>query len=312
MKDTNTGYHNSGDHNSGDRNSGNCNSGDYNSGDYNSGDCNSGYRNSGYRNSGKCNSGYYNSGNYNSGNCNSGDYNSGDYNSGDYNSGDYNSGKCNSGNYNSGKCNSGYYNSGNYNSGDYNSGNYNSGNCNSGIFNTDEPFMRSFNKETTIKLSEFSMPSYEHFNVSYWIEESNMTEKEKKENPTYKTTGGYLKEVEYKEAWSIFWRRTSEYNKKKFLALPNFDAGIFKEITGIDIEQEDDVDVTQIAESYLSLQAQLEESERKLKIAVEALGRDRSNAAYDAGKADTNHDRDRFEHIRKSAQSALSAINPTP
>ena len=272
MKDTNTGYHNSGDHNSGDRNSGNCNSGDYNSGDYNSGDCNSGYRNSGYRNSGKCNSGDYNSG----------DYNSGNYNSGNYNSGYRNSGKCNSGDYNS------------------------------GIFNTDEPFMRSFNKETTIKLSEFSMPSYEHFNVSYWIEESNMTEKEKKENPTYKTTGGYLKEVEYKEAWSIFWRRTSEYNKKKFLALPNFDAGIFKEITGIDIEQEDDVDVTQIAESYLSLQAQLEESERKLKIAVEALERDRSNAAYDAGKADTNHDRDRFEHIRKSAEDALSAITPTP
>ena len=54
------------------------------------------------------------------------------------------------------------------------------------------------------------------------------------------------------------------------------------------------------------------ESERKLKIAVEALERDRNNAAYDAGKADTNHDRDRFEHIRKSAEDALSEITPTP
>lgn len=208
------------------RNSGSCNSGSYNSGSYNSGN----------RNSGNRNSGYYNSGYYNSGSYNSGSYNSGNHNSGDYNSGNHNSGDNNSGHYNSGDCNSGYCNSGDYNSGYYNSG----------IFNTDEPYMRSFNKETNIKMSEYdNFPSYQHFNVSYWISEEKMTNKEKEDNPSYKTIGGFIKRVKYKEAWAIFWRRTTEENRQRFLALPNFDADIFLEITGIDVrkkEQEIDID----------------------------------------------------------------------
>ncbi len=67
-----------------------------------------------------------------------------------------------------------------------------------------------------------------------------MTNEEKKEYPTYETTGGYTKQVEYKEAWSIFWRRTSEENRQKFLNLPNFDSEIFKEITRIDVEKKEE------------------------------------------------------------------------
>ena len=65
-----------------------------------------------------------------------------------------------------------------------------------------------------------------------------MTQEEKKKNPSYKTTGGYLKTLEYKEAWAVFWRKTSEENRQKFLNLPNFDAEIFREITGIDVEDD--------------------------------------------------------------------------
>lgn len=161
-------------------------------------------------------------------------------NSGDHNSGDHNTGNWNSGDFNSGYRNSGDFNSGDFNSGNFNSGNWNSGDWNSGDFNTNEPTMRMFNKDTGIKRSEFTgWPSMDNFNVSYWIPENMMTEEEKEENPTYKTTGGYTKRVEYKEAWAIFWRKTSEENKQKFLALPNFDAAIFKEITGIDVAQSD-------------------------------------------------------------------------
>lgn len=60
--------------------------------------------------------------------------------------------------------------------------------------------------------------------------------KEKEDYPTYKTTGGYLKSFEYKEMWAIFWRKTDEENKKKFLNLPNFDAKIFEEVTGINVD----------------------------------------------------------------------------
>ena len=169
--------------------------------------------------------------------------NTGDWNSGDWNSGHRNSGDWNSGYWNSGDRNSGYWNSGYCNSGDCNSGDWNSGDWNSGLFNTDEPYMRMFNKETKIKRSEFNFPSMEYFDVSYWVSEENMTKEEKKEYPTYKTTGGYLKKVDYKEAWAIFWRRTTEENRQKFLDMPNFDAEIFKEITGIDIEESDDVTI---------------------------------------------------------------------
>ena len=175
---------------------------------------------------------------------NSGNSNSGNWNSGNSNSGNWNSGNSNSGYWNSGNWNSGNSNSGNSNSGNRNSGYWNSGNSNSGMFNTDEPNMRMFNKDTDIKRSDFNgFPLMEYFNVSYWISEDKMTEEEKKKNPTHKTTGGYTKKVEYKEAWEIFWRRTPEENKQKFLDLPNFDAEIFKEITGIDVNESNMIDI---------------------------------------------------------------------
>ncbi len=62
-----------------------------------------------------------------------------------------------------------------------------------------------------------------------------MTAVEKKENPKAETTEGYLKQFTYKEAWSNFWKETDEENRQKFLNLPNFDAEIFKDITGIEV-----------------------------------------------------------------------------
>ena len=134
------------------------------------------------------------------------------------------------------KCNTGIDNTGKGNS-----GNWNSGYGNSGMFNSDEPFARMFNKPTTVKLSVFvgspAYPDFSDFQICYWIESSMMTDEEKKAFPTHETTGGYIKKIEYKEAWSVFWRKTSESNKAKILALPNFDAAIFKTITGIDVGQ---------------------------------------------------------------------------
>ena len=155
-------------------------------------------------------------------------------NTGIDNTGENNSGSCNSGNWNSGSCNSGYGNSGYGNSGSWNSGDWNSG-----VFNSVEPNALFFNKPTSIKMSRFAgssdWPDFLHMNPCVWVESSMMTSKEKKANPTHETTGGYIKTLEYKEAWAVFWRKTSDENKKKVLALPNFDAGIFKEITGIDV-----------------------------------------------------------------------------
>ena len=240
--DRNSGNYNSGNYNSGDRNSGHYNSGHYNSGDYNSGHHNSGDCNSGDRNSGHRNSGHYNSGDYNSGNYNSGNYNSGNYNSGHYNSGDRNSGDRNSGHYNSGYYNSGDRNSGNYNSGHYNSGNYNSGDRNSGYFNTTISKVKLFNKDSNLNFDSPEVTKLKTLNVKpilSWIHTNNMTEEEKKAYPSHKTTGGFLRNSG-KMSWNALTKEDLEFIK----SLPNFDAQIFKEISGLDLSKPKTVTVT--------------------------------------------------------------------
>ena len=235
----NSGDRNSGYRNSGNKNSGNLNSGDWNSGNLNSGDCNSGNCNSGDCNSGDWNSGNKNSGNWNSGYRNSGNKNSGNWNSGDRNSGYRNSGNCNSGDRNSGDRNSGNKNSGNLNSGNWNSGNWNSGNCNSGFFNSDEPCMRMFNKMTNYKREDVIIPAWCYFEPTVWVSHDTATEEEKTEHKAeIKVCGGFLKTINYKDAWRLAWNKASIKERKKLFDLPNWDNQVFKEITGIDAENE--------------------------------------------------------------------------
>ena len=189
-------------------NAGIFNSGDWNSGDWNSGDCNSGYINSGNRNSG----------NWNSGNRNSGDWNSGNRNSGDWNSG---------------RGNSGSRNSGNWNSGDWNSGNYNSG-----FFCTNSPKLRLFNKETDFTMEEFMKTEWYavltsgKFNLTKW---RAYTDEEKAQDERKRLIGGELITIPYKEACANWWASLSEKDKAIIKTIPNFDANIFAEITGIDV-----------------------------------------------------------------------------
>ena len=140
---------------------------------------------------------------------------------------------------NSGNCNSGDWNSGNWNSGDWNSGNWNSGNCNSGYFNTDEPFIRIFNKETKLKREDIHIPSFLNFDLTVWVSHDTATGEEKKEHKQeIETSGGFLKTLEYKEAFRLAWDKASKKEHKQMLDLPNWDNEIFKEISGIDAEAE--------------------------------------------------------------------------
>ena len=151
---------------------------------------------------------------------------------------DTNTGDLNSGDLNSGNRNSGNRNSGDLNSGNFNSGYYNSGNRNSGWFNTNEPKMRFFNKDSEYTYSEFSEKFsfvYPDLRTGQWISKDDMTDVEKKEVSGWDEMGGYLKTMDYKEAWAEYWSRASEGDKQWFQSLPNFDADIFEEITGIDV-----------------------------------------------------------------------------
>jgi hypothetical protein len=222
----NTGHRNSGDSNSGDSNSGDSNSGDRNSGDSNSGDWNSGHSNSGDRNSGDRNSGDWNSGDWNSGDRNSGHRNSGDWNSGDWNSGDRNSGHSNSGDRNSGHRNSGHRNS----------GDWNSGHSNSGYFNSTTPNdVLVFNKKCKRQIWEDATKPDFIYNIvtCEWIPFSYMADEEKKNDPNAFVRDGYLKKYDYKEAWKNAFDKASEADIELLKRLPNFDADVFFEISGI-------------------------------------------------------------------------------
>lgn len=69
-----------------------------------------------------------------------------------------------------------------------------------------------------------------------WIPDYVMSDEEKKSNPHWETTEGYLKTIPIKEAWKNFWHNLTDESKSLFTTLENFDAKIFEEITGIKIE----------------------------------------------------------------------------
>ena len=218
------------------------NSGNGNSGNENSGDRNSGNGNSGNRNSGSLNSGSLNSGNWNSGDCNSGNCNSGNWNSGDWNSGNWNSGNLNSGDWNSGNWNSGNWNSGNWNSGDWNS-------CDdsAGCFCTEAEKIRLFNKVSDLTMADWRrsrackclrmMPT----NSLNWADFESMSADEKIKNKNAEICGGYLSEnLMNKNARQEWWESLESEDKREILSIPNFDAAIFKKITGIDVADQDE------------------------------------------------------------------------
>ena len=160
------------------------------------------------------------------------------------NSGNRNSGDCNSGDWNSGDRNSGDWNSGNRNSGDWNSGDWNKTSFSNGCFNTVSPKIYMFNKPTDWTLehwlncrARYLLNQIDDCPLEYvWFD--SMTDEEKAAHPEAKTTGGYLKERTTADNARKWWAGLSADDRNIIFSLPNFDAAIFKEITGIDVDAE--------------------------------------------------------------------------
>ena len=188
------------------------------------------------------NTGNWNTGNYNTGNCNTGNYNTGNYNTGDCNTGNCNTGNYNTGDWNTGDCNTGNRNTGNRNTGNYNTGDWNITDASSGCFCTKAQDILIFDKPSnwTIEYWRNSDARYILNNIPKsiveWICEFDMTDEEKEENPTYKTTGGYLKVFDKSESAQIWWDGLSNKNKEIIKSIPNFDAEKFEKCTGIKID----------------------------------------------------------------------------
>jgi len=101
--------------------------------------------------------------------------------------------------------------------------------------------MRFFGKESNIKRSEFSVKVVPYLKITAWVELKDLPEKEQSESA--RQMGGLLKTLSYKDAWKEYWNRAKESDKKWFKSLPNFDAKIFEEITGINVEVKETITI---------------------------------------------------------------------
>ena len=198
--------------------------------------------NLGEGNTGLCNGGNYNTGNRNTGDYNTGCKNTGNYNTGDWNIGGFNAGSCNTGNRNTGDYNTGNWNTGSCNTGNWNTGDYNIIDASSGCFCTEHQKILIFDKSSNWTIKDWfgsdakyildSIPN----NIVEWIYESDMTDIEKEKNPTYKTTGGYLKILDKSESAQVWWDGLDTTDKNIIKSIPNFDAEKFQKCTGIKVD----------------------------------------------------------------------------
>ena len=207
-------------------------------GRWNTGNRNTGNRNTGNRNTGNRNTGDWNTGNRNTGDWNTGNRNTGDWNTGNRNTGNRNTGDCNTGNRNTGDCNTG-----NRNTGDWNTGDWNKSSFNTGCFNTVEQKIMLFNKPSGMTYREWIDSDARYLlnqipkDVVEWVYEEDMTDEEKAAHPTYETTGGYLKVLNESECGQLWWGSLSDRRKEIIKAIPNFDAEIFFQCTGIRVDE---------------------------------------------------------------------------
>ena len=177
------------------------------------------------------------------GRCNTGNRNTGDCNTGNRNTGDWNTGNRNTGNWNTGDWNTGNRNTGNRNTGNRNTGDWNKSSFNTGCFNTEEQKIMLFNKPSNMTYSEWLDSDARYLlnqipkDVVEWVYEEDMTDEEKAAHPTYETTGGYLKVLDESECGQLWWGSLSDRRKEIIKAIPNFDAEIFFQCTGVRVDE---------------------------------------------------------------------------
>ena len=175
-------------------------------------------------------------------NC-TGRWNTGDWNTGNRNTGNRNTGNRNTGDWNTGDWNTGDWNTGDWNTGNRNTGDWNKSSFNTGCFNTEEQKIMLFNKPSNMTYSEWLDSDARYLlnqipkDVVEWVYEEDMTDEEKAAHPTYETTGGYLKVLDESECGQLWWGSLSDRRKEIIKAIPNFDAEIFFQCTGVRVDE---------------------------------------------------------------------------
>ena len=144
---------------------------------------------------------------------------------------------------NTGKDCTGFCNTGDRNTGNRNTGDWNKSSFNTGCFNTEEQKITLFNKPSDITYNDWLRSDARYLlnqipkDVVEWVYEEDMTDEEKAANPTYETTGGYLKVLNESECGQLWWGSLSDFQKNYIKSIPNFDAEIFEQCTGIKVDE---------------------------------------------------------------------------
>ena len=164
--------------------------------------------------------GHRSTGDRSTGSCSTGDWSTGDRSTGSCSTGDYSTGDRSTGNCSTGHWSTSYYSTGHFSTEDY-----------SGFGCFDKPC-------TSEEWNSAYKPSWLYFNLTEWVSKDDMTDQEKATNPTYDTTGGYLKVYDYKAAFQASYNKATREEQLRVKELPNFDADKFYEISGIRIDEE--------------------------------------------------------------------------
>ena len=142
-----------------------------------------------------------------------------------------------------GLCNTGDWNTGDWNTGNRNTGDWNKSSFNTGCFNTEEQKIMLFNKPSDMTYNDWLGSDARYLlnqipkDVVEWVYEEDMTDEEKVANPTYETTGGYLKVLDESGCGQLWWGSLSDFQKNYIRSIPNFDAEIFEQCTGIKVDE---------------------------------------------------------------------------
>ena len=164
--------------------------------------------------------------------------------SGYCNTGNSNTGNRNTGDRNTGNRNTGDWNTGNWNTGDWNTGDWNTGDWNTGVFCTEQHNILIFDKESDMTYEDWRRTKACHLlnsipkTIIEWIFKEDMTEEEKEANPSYKTTGGYLKVLDESSSAQTWWDGLTDADKQAIYDIPNFNAEKFEKCTGIKVGEQ--------------------------------------------------------------------------
>lgn len=122
------------------------------------------------------------------------------------------------------------------------------------MFNKPVTEKEYYDAKTLLNIKEFKLP------IAKWIDIKDID----KPTNTQKQLGGYLKTLNYRNAWAELWATLSSDDKHFFTTLTNFDADIFEQITGIKIEVGKKQELINKADELIAKAQELKDEANKL------------------------------------------------